>query len=385
MDTRAIFNNIETLEGWARHKGATADGEDSHLENKAVEIDLQHAQPSEVGDFKLRIAKEMSAFANTDSGILAIGISDSLKVSNKTPNLIDWLDKNIRDLLEPQLAAIDFKVCKADNDDEFVLVYIPKGKVIPYRVGSVKSCTREKRNLREYFQRIGTNSVPIPMPIVRSLYLSNERSLDIETYVEPTQVYQDNGGDEEPYIELGLIVKPDQIRLVNEYYLESFVTILDEDLKPLRRTPTDIIPFGSNSANRPAFHPGDKSYPIYTFKFQKEAPPASSSEIWAIAPILPEFGVERIPAAKYPRIGGFYVETKFACDGFPLREDRRLLIFNGTVTNSEIKTRAHEMRGWSSDCLVVSWFAVTDESGLYHKIVGFMNDMGFSTEPVNTQ
>ena len=220
MDTRVTFNNIDTLEDWTKHKGATSDGEDPHLENKAVEIDLKHAQPSDIGDFKLRIAKEMSAFANTDSGILAIGISDNLQVSNKTSNLIDWLDKNIRDLLEPQLAGIDFKVCKDDNDGEFVLVHIPKGRVIPYRVGSVKSCSKEKRSLREYFQRIGTNSVPIPMPIVRSLYLSNERSLDIETFVEPTRVYQDNNGDsEEPYIELGLIVKPDQIRLVNEYYL----------------------------------------------------------------------------------------------------------------------------------------------------------------------
>ena len=162
------------------------------------------------------------------------------------------------------------------------------------------------------------------------------------------------------------------------------MTILDEDLKPLRRTPIDIIPFGSNSPHHPTLHPGNKSYPICTFKFQKESPPTSSNEIWA-APTLPEFEVERIPASKYSRIGGFYVETKFACDGLPLREDRRLLIFNGTVTNSEIKTRAHEMRGWSSDCLVVSWFSVAEESRLYHKIVGFMNDMEFSIEPVNTQ
>src|SRR5690606_22597865 len=126
--------------------------------------------------------------ANTDSGIIAVGIGDNLAVVNRTSGLVDWLDKNIRDLLEPHLAGISIKECQDSNGNVFALMYVPKGRVMPYRVGSVKSCSKEKKNLREYFQRIGTNSVPIPMPIVRSLYLSNERSLDITVHVEPTQV-----------------------------------------------------------------------------------------------------------------------------------------------------------------------------------------------------
>jgi hypothetical protein len=92
---------------------------------------------------------------------------------------------------------------------------------------------------------------------------------------------------------------------------------------------------------------------------------------------IPFDGVERVPADSYSKIHGFHVETKFACDGLPLKEDRRLLIFDSTIKNNEIAARAHEMNGWSKDCLVISWFPVTDESGLYHKIVSFMNYMNF--------
>lgn len=380
MDIKTIFSSTNKLEDWTSHASGTADGESSHFENKEVDIDLHKAKPSEIGDFKLRIAKEMSAFANTDSGIIALGIDSSLQVGNKTANLEDWLDKNIRDMIEPQLAGIDFKTCTDSTGNEFVLVYIPKGNVMPYRVSSVKSCEREKKNLREYFQRIGTNSVPIPMPIVRSLYLSNERAVDVLAYVKPIGVYLGNH-EEQPYIELGIEVKPDQSRLINEYYLEATVLLLNEDLKPLHKTPIDIVPFGPNSPQRPIIPPDNKSHIIDTCRIQREEPEDSSGGLLpAVTANLPLDGVELIPQNSYSKIHGFYVETKFACDGLPLKEDRRLLIFDNTIKNSEIARRSHEMTGWSKDCLVVSWFPVTDESGLYHKIVGFMNDMGFETD-----
>jgi len=380
MDARKIFSSVNNLEDWSSYSSSTADGESPYLENKEVDIDLYKAKPSEIGDFKLRIAKEMSAFANTDSGIIALGIDSNLHVSNKTARLEDWLDKNIRDMIEPQLAGVDFKTCTDAAGKEFVLVYVPKGNVIPYRVSSVKSCEREKKNLREYFQRIGTNSVPIPMPIVRSLYLSNERSVDISAYIKPIAVHL---GDSEdlPYIELGIEVRPDQSRLINEYYLEATVLLLDEDLKPLQKTPIDLVPFAPNSPQRPIIPPDNKSHIIDTCRIQQEEPQTNSGGL--LSPVtfdMPFDGVERIPKASFLKIRGFYVETKFACDGLPLKEDRRLLIFDATVKNNEITTRAHEMTGWSKDCLVVSWFAVTEESGLYHKIVGFMSSMGFDVD-----
>jgi len=376
MDTKAIYANVNSYEDWLTYKTDTSDGESSYLENKSVDIDLHKAQPSDIGDFKLRLAKEMSAFANTDSGIIAVGIGDNLAVVNRTSGLVDWLDKNIRDLIEPHLAGISIKECKDSNGNVFALMYVPKGRVMPYRVGSVKSCSKEKKSLREYFQRIGTNSVPIPMPIVRSLYLSNERSLDITVHVEPTQVTQHvDVGD---FVELGIRVSPDQSRLINEYYLESSVILLDGDLKPLHRNPVDIVAFSSNSPNRPTIRPDDKSYILDTFRF---APKSKASNGIYPEIVLPSDGTEEIPPSIYSRIGGIYAETKFACDGLPLREDRRLLIFDRSVKTSELSTRAHEMPGWSSDCLVVSWFPITDESGLYYKILQFMDSMGYSTEP----
>ena len=376
MDIKKIYDGVRTLDNWISYSSATKDGENSYFENKELGVDLNATNPSVIGDFKLRIAKEMSAFANTDSGIIAIGINSELKVKNMTTHLEDWLDKNIKDMLEPQLSGIALKTCTDLSGKEFILMYIPKGNVIPYRVSSVKSCEKEKKNLREYFQRIGTNSVPIPIPIVRSLYLSNERAIDLSAYVKPVFVHLGDN-EEEPYIELGIVVKPDQMRLINEYYLEATVLILDDNLKPLHKTPIDIVSFGPNSPQRPIIPPDNKNHIIDTYRLQREARASTSNSLFA--PILPYDGVEHIPRTSYPMIKGFYVETKFACDGLPLKEDRRLLIFDSTIKNSEIESRAHEMTGWSSECLVVSWYSVTDESGLYHKIVGFMNDMKFET------
>jgi len=90
MDARKIFSSVNNLEDWSSYSSSTADGESPYLENKEVDIDLYKAKPSEIGDFKLRIAKEMSAFANTDSGIIALGIDSNLHVSNKTARLEDW-------------------------------------------------------------------------------------------------------------------------------------------------------------------------------------------------------------------------------------------------------------------------------------------------------
>lgn len=374
MDTAKVFEKVKTLDDWTVLGGATKDGESSYLENKEVSIDLNSTIPSNIGDFKLRIAKEMSAFANTDSGIIAVGVDSSLKVNNQTANLEDWLDKNIRDMLEPQLSGISLKTCTDSKGKEFILIYVPKGNVIPYRTSSVRSCEKEKKTLREYFQRIGTNSVPIPMPIVRSLYLSNERSIDAKAHVEPIMVHP---GDynEQPYIELGIVVKPDQTRLINEYYLEVNVLLLDEHLKPLRNSPIDMVPFGPNSLNRPIIPPDVKSHTIATFMFQREDDSSSS-----FSPVIAFDGVEHIPKESFSNIRGFYIETKFACDGLPLKEDRRLLIFDSSVKNTEIKSRAHEMTGWSDECLVVSWYPVTDESNLYYKITSFMRDKGFTTD-----
>lgn len=374
MDSKKIFDETKSLEDWISYSSSTKDGENAYCENKEVGIDLNETNPSTVGDFKLRTAKEMSAFANTDSGVIALGVDSELEVKNNTLNLEDWLDKNIKDMLEPQLSGIALKTCTDADGKEFVLMYIPKGNVIPYRVGTVKSCEKEKKNLREYFQRIGTNSVPIPVPIVRSLYLSNERATDILAYVKPTAVHTGDS-DERPYIELGIVIKPDQTRLINEYYLEANVLLLNKDLKPLHDTSIDIVPFGPNSPQRPVIPPDNKHHTIDTFRLQQ-----AGHDYGIYAPSVMDFGTEEITVASYSQIGGLFVETRFACDGLPLKEDKRLLIFDSTIKNSEIDSRAHEMAGWSKDCLVVSWYSITDENGYYYKIVGFMNEMGFKID-----
>lgn len=375
---QTIYNSTTTLDDWLAIRAESSDGEDWMIENKSVPIDLWSAQPSDVGDFKLLIAKEICAFANTNDGLIALGIGNGL-VENNTQSLEDWLDKNCSDLIEPELSGVRLKTCQDSEARKFVLMYIPKGRTIPYRVKATPSFSKNKKMVREYYQRIGTSSKPIPFPIVRALYASNERTINVSACVKPVSIF--NGSDiKQPYIELGIEITPDETRLINEYYLEATVLLLDEHLSPLHKTPIDIVAFGLNSPQRPMIPPDNRKHIIDTFIIQQKEQDSANNSYSSLLTNIPADGIEYIPSSSYPKIHGFYAETKFACDGLPLKQDKRLLIINDTVKTAELNQRAQEMAGWSKDCLVVSWFPVTDDSGLYHKIVGFMHNMGFEVK-----
>ena len=75
MDIKDIFNKIEKIEDIKKYMSDIEDGETSYLEFKGVYYNLlDKSKKKESARFRLTIAKEICAFANTDGGILIIGV-----------------------------------------------------------------------------------------------------------------------------------------------------------------------------------------------------------------------------------------------------------------------------------------------------------------------
>lgn len=93
IDFYERVNSLKELRDYLDELGRV---EGSNVELKGVHQDLSSrvVKPSEIGDFKLLMAKEVSAFANTDAGVIVVGVDEHLHIKNDTQNLYGWLDNN---------------------------------------------------------------------------------------------------------------------------------------------------------------------------------------------------------------------------------------------------------------------------------------------------
>jgi len=335
-EAREIFDSISTLDDL---KTVSNNEESAYIELKSVTEDVNKAKPAAIGDFKLRIAKEMCAFANTDSGVIAVGIDENnFQVLNNTKNLLEWLDNNMRHMLEPQLSSIITKTCVDKTGGEFVLIYVPKGNVMPYRVAAPSKYELKKDIAREYYQRIGTHSEKIAMPIVRSLYLSNNRVTNISASSRLIKY----GANDDRHKEMlfSVVISPDNARLIVDYYLESEMVLLNKNFEPVLKEPIDI---GWWHKDKPNIPPSDEPYDfnIHTITSDPEAK------------YLPDItgDTTSLSLAVMGRIYAAYIKTSFACDGVPKKVDNRLIILGD---HTEIKENAwHETNNWIDEKCVV--------------------------------
>lgn len=353
-------NSLQELKEFLERLGGA---EGSNIELKSVYSDLNGSdiKPVEVGDFKLLLAKEFSAFANTDGGVIAVGVDEDLRIKNSTQNLYHWLDKNIRHLVEPQLSGIKLKRCSGQGDEEFVMIYVPKGKVVPYRVAAPAKYERKKDLAREYFQRIGTHSERIPSPIVRSLYLSNDRATDISVNTVLLEV------DRQRSIKLGIEVSPDPARLITKYYLETSAMLLDKNFKPLLDEDIDLSMFLGEKYPIP---PEDKASIFHEHLIAVEQPGESR--------FLPLAGETSIGSDVAGRVYAIYVKTEFACDGVPKQvKDRIILIgYKDKITEDSW----NEASFWVNEkCEVVRYISISNDNiEDKHSLEGFIERSGLS-------
>ena len=188
MDIKDIFNKIEKIEDIKKYMSDIEDGETSYLEFKGVHDNLlDKSKKKESARFRLTIAKEICAFANTDGGILIIGVDkregEGLELRNECGNMESWADKNLTDLLEPRLHGFSVKPIEADNKNRPIAIYVPQSKMAPHRVRNnyPKVLKGEKEIIdipAEYFVRRGTKSEKLEENLVRAMYLSSGRVTD---------------------------------------------------------------------------------------------------------------------------------------------------------------------------------------------------------------
>lgn len=143
MDIKDIFDKIEKIEDIKKYMSDIEDGETSYLEFKGVHYNLldksnQKESEKESAKFRLIVAKEICAFANTDGGILIVGVDKrkggDLKLSNECENMESWADNNLTDLLEPRLHGFSVKSIESDGENKPIAIYVPQSKMAPHRV-----------------------------------------------------------------------------------------------------------------------------------------------------------------------------------------------------------------------------------------------------------
>lgn len=242
------------------------DGETSYLEFKGVHDNLLDKKES--ARFRLIIAKEICAFANTDGGILIIGVDKQedgggLKLENACENIESWADNNLTDLLEPRLHGFLVKPIEADSENKPIAIYIPQSKIAPHRVRNnyPKVLKGEKENPidipAEYFVRRGTKSEKLEENLVRAMYLSAGRLPRFE--IKPkVELFYGKDEYEHSRIEIKSVVNPDPTKFIKDYYYDMRVTLLDDKFKEISIENSDRAYFNSSSP----IYPSNEEYTI---------------------------------------------------------------------------------------------------------------------------
>ena len=84
-EIKKIYDSIKTVEDINKYLSDTDDGESGIIEFKEVD---QLNDKSKKATFRAKIAKEMCAFANSEGGILVVGILSHWMLKTEVINLL---------------------------------------------------------------------------------------------------------------------------------------------------------------------------------------------------------------------------------------------------------------------------------------------------------
>lgn len=230
-EIQKIYHDISTVDDINKYLSNTDDGESGIIEFKAVDRLSDEKDKSKKANFRAKIAKEMCAFANSEGGILVVGVKvENGKVvpSCKEPNLEDFLEKQkIGTYLEPSLKGLNFKSLGVeDGSNKPVIIMIPKSDFLPHRTINNYSGVdgKNKDIVGEYFVREGSDSHKLPEQLVRAIYLSLGRAPRFEI-VPVIKFIKDHN---RKVIDIQALVYPDKYKFIDKYYFSAKLKMYDE-------------------------------------------------------------------------------------------------------------------------------------------------------------
>lgn len=339
MDIKDIFNKIEKIEDIKKYMSDIEDGETSYLEFKGVHHNLlDKSKKKESAKFRLTIAKEICAFANTDGGILIIGVDNQkdgggLKLENVCENIESWADNNLTDLLEPRLHGFLVKPIEADSENKPIAIYIPQSKIAPHRVRNnyPKGLKGEKENPidipAEYFVRRGTKSEKLEENLVRAMYLSAGRLPRFEIKPDVELFY---GKDEYEHsrIEVKSVVNPDPTKFIKDYYYDMRVILLDDKFEEIPIKNSDNTYFNSSSP----IYPSTEEYVIDSgYRIETGIPVKFENDIL--------YGGAKgdISYDKFLGIRLVVINVRYACEGMSLVDGNFYFIVKDNTYEDHLK------------------------------------------------
>lgn len=332
MDIKDIFNKIEKIEDIKKYMSDIEDGETSYLEFKGVHDNLlDKSRKKESARFRLTIAKEICAFANTDGGILIIGVDkregEGLELRNECENMESWADKNLTDLLEPRLHGFSVKPIEADNKNKPIAIYVPQSKMAPHRVRNnyPKVLKGEKEIIdipAEYFVRRGTKSEKLEENLVRAMYLSSGRVTDfrIVPVVDRKNMPKEYCEIDPQVITIRAKVFPDRYKFIKDYFFVATIRGLDKNKYIIFNREISGIMNGFSNAYTPPIFPAMTSYTKNDLKI-KIMPKKHENTLSNLCG--DELYVDRFGDVRY-----LIVSFTYACESMPAKYEEFLFISN---------------------------------------------------------
>lgn len=341
MDIKDIFDKIEKIEDIKKYMSDIEDGETSYLEFKGVHYNLldksnQKESEKESAKFRLIVAKEICAFANTDGGILIVGVDKrkggDLKLSNECENMESWADNNLTDLLEPRLHGFSVKSIESDGENKPIAIYVPQSKMAPHRVRNYypkplkgkKGEKAEKEVIEipaEYFVRRGTKSEKLDENLVRAMYLSRGRLPDfrIVPVVDRKDLSKERFIIEDPMvITIRAKVFPDRYKFIKDYFFVATIRGLSKNKHPIFNEDISGIMNGFSGTYTPPIFPSMTSYTKNDLKIK-------------IIPKRYENFIARVNELyvnQFENIRYLIVSLTYACEGIPAKYEDFLFICN---------------------------------------------------------
>ena len=330
-EIQKIYHDISTVDDINKYLSNTDDGESGIIEFKAVDRLSDEKDKSKKANFRAKIAKEMCAFANSEGGILVVGVKvENGKVvpSCKEPNLEDFLEKQkIGTYLEPSLKGLNFKSLGVeDGSNKPVIIMIPKSDFLPHRTINNYSGVdgKNKDIVGEYFVREGSDSHKLPEQLVRAMYLSLGRAPRFEI-VPVIKFIKDHN---RKVIDIQALVYPDKYKFIDKYYFSAKLKMYDEFFDSISEYSSgkdifdiSILMDGERNKKMPIY-PSDEDK--YAADCIIKIRPMSEIDIYMQIPNN-EIALD---SKKYDTIKYIIIDVVYACDGMSAVKRRFGYVFD---------------------------------------------------------